>query len=170
MYLQFGPPEEPHLENRKIRAGLKTARLLATDPATGLAAHCTAGMTTASLLCHHRCKDKIEGRFSFLLEVSSTTYEAGYMPSFRKGVSSFQYTDVLVCKQPVWNKLEESGSPQFIIDDICNCFYSCKHTLTQLINGTTAGEHAVQQIRTEILRLVCYLGGLAEGQRVVLIW
>lgn len=30
-------------------------------------------------------------------------------------------------------------------------------------------EHAVRRIRTEILSLVRYLGGLAEGQRVVLI-
>jgi len=34
---------------------------------------------------------------------------------------------------------------------------------------TCCGEHAVQQTPTEILSLVRYLGGLAEGQRVVLI-
>lgn len=63
VYLQFGPPEEPHLENRKIRAGWKTARLLATR----MAAQRTAGTMTASLLCYHRCKDKIEGELSYFI-------------------------------------------------------------------------------------------------------
>lgn len=49
-----------------------------------------------------------------MLEVSSTTYEAGYMTSFRKSISSFQYMDILVCKQPAYNKLEKAGSPQTV--------------------------------------------------------
>lgn len=34
---------------------------------------------------------------------------------------------------------------------------------------TDCWEHVVQQIHTQVLSLVCYLGGLAEGQRVVLV-
>lgn len=108
---------------------------------------------------------------AILLELLSTVSEAGYVPSFRKGISPFQCLDIPVGKQPTrTNERKQVLRSHFIRDDICICFYSCKHTLfAAQWQPLTAGEHAAWQIRTKVFGLVRDLGGLAEGQRVVLV-
>lgn len=124
--LQFDPPGEPHLENREIRARLKTARLLATGTALGL--QCTVQLEwweQVSLVSTNTRKRLKDGLLILLENLQSCL-----QLSFRSVVSLLKYTDILVCRLTAQKEPEGAHSPQLIREDTANCFSSSKPTVS----------------------------------------